>query len=57
MVTDYSGHTPTIENWQIQETDGTPLKDHDYLTRDEAITKAKALSEDYQIPLIVKQTM
>lgn len=52
MATDWSGHVPKEENWQLQFDDGTVVHrgndlPSDFSTREEAITVASELSEAY----------
>jgi hypothetical protein len=44
-----------LENWQVQEEDGTSVSDH--LTKEQAQHVAFNLSADYQRSFIVKRTI
>lgn len=59
-MSDWAGHMPKLENFQLQFQDGSiiHLQDgqSDFLSKDEAVLVAKQLSDDWQVPIIVKQT-
>lgn len=59
-MTDWSGHVPAVENYQLQFSDGRPVHLQDQATdfNDEAaaIKFAQQLSEDWHVPVVVRRT-
>lgn len=58
---EWNGHEPKLENYQLQFQNGDPVHLEDQPTnftqRDKAIAVAQQLSQDWQVPIIVKKTV
>ena len=60
MATDYQGHEPKSENWQLQFPDGSIVhregQPSDFSSKGEAITVANQLASEWQTQIIVTPT-